>query len=60
MTVITLSSVGYMEVNELSASGRVFIIFLILCGSGVLVYGISVITAVIVEGELTDVLRRNN
>ncbi|MBI5640997.1 MAG: NAD-binding protein [Nitrospirae bacterium] len=58
MTVITLSSVGFMEVHPLSGSGRVFTIALILCGSGVLIYGISLITAFIVEGELTDVLRR--
>ncbi|TAN38535.1 MAG: potassium channel protein [Nitrospirae bacterium] len=58
MTVITLSSVGFMEVHPLSNSGRVFTILMILCGSGVLIYGVSVITAFIVEGELTDVLRR--
>lgn len=58
MTVITLSSVGFGEVHDLSVPGRVFTTFLILCGTGVLVYGISVITAFIVEGELSDVLRR--
>ncbi len=58
MTVITLSSVGFMEVHDLSDKGRVFTMALILCGSGVLIYGISIITAFIVEGELTDVLRR--
>jgi hypothetical protein len=41
-----------------SNTGRVFTILLILCGSGVLIYGISVITAFVVEGKLTDVLRR--
>jgi len=58
MTVITISSVGFMEVRPLSDSGRIFTIFLILCGSGVLIYCISLITAFIVEGELTDVIRR--
>ncbi|MBI5100821.1 MAG: potassium channel protein [Nitrospirae bacterium] len=60
MTVITLSSVGFMEVHPLSGAGRVFTMLLILCGSGVLIYGISVITAFVVEGELTDVIRRKN
>lgn len=60
MTVITLSSVGFMEVHPLSGSGRIFTMMLILCGSGVLIYGISVITAFVVEGELTDVIRRKN
>jgi voltage-gated potassium channel len=58
MTVITLSTVGYGEVHSLSHSGRIFTIFLIIGGTGVLVYGISSITAFVVEGELTDVLRR--
>lgn len=58
MTIITLSSVGFMEVHPLSNTGRIFTMVLILCGSGVLIYGISVITAFVVEGELTDVLRR--
>jgi len=58
MTVITISSVGFMEVRPLSDSGRLFTIFLILCGSGVLIYCVSLITAFVVEGELTDVIRR--
>ncbi len=58
MTVITLASVGYMEVHTLSNAGRIFTMFLILGGTGVLVYGISTVTAFIVGGELTDALRR--
>lgn len=58
MTVITLASVGFMEVHTLSEQGRIFTIFLILGGTGVLVYGVSTIIAFIVEGELTDTLRR--
>lgn len=58
MTVITISSVGFMEVRPLSNSGRIFTMLLILCGSGVLIYCVSLITAFIVEGELTDVIRR--
>jgi voltage-gated potassium channel len=58
MVVITLASVGFMEVHPLSAGGRIFTMLLILCGSGILIYAISVITAFIVEGELTDILKR--
>ncbi|MBI5074085.1 MAG: NAD-binding protein [Nitrospirae bacterium] len=58
MTVITIASVGFMEVHPLSEQGRIFTIFLILGGTGVLVYGVSSIIAFIVEGELTDTLRR--
>lgn len=58
MTVITIASVGYGEVHPLSGSGRLFTIVLILCGSATLIYGLSVLTAFIVEGEFTDVIRR--
>ena len=60
MTVITLASVGFMEVHPLSPAGRIFTISLILGGTGMLIYGISTFTALIVEGELTNVLRRRN
>lgn len=59
MTVITISSVGFMEVHPLSDTGRIFTVFLILCGSGILIYAVSVITAFVVEGELTDAIRRS-
>lgn len=58
MTVITVASVGFLEVHELSPHGRAFTIVLILCGSATLIYTFSTLTAFIVEGELTDVLRR--
>jgi voltage-gated potassium channel len=58
MTVITVASVGFGEVHPLSPNGRAFTIFLILCGSATLIYGLSTLTAFIVEGELTDALRR--
>ena len=58
MTVITVSSVGYGEVHPLTQEGRLFTMVLILFGSGILLYSISMITAFIVEGELTDLLKR--
>ena len=57
MTVITIATVGYGETHPLSPQGRMFTIVLILLGSGVLVYAVSVITAFIVEGDLSDALR---
>lgn len=58
MTVITVSSVGYGEVHRLNEAGRIFTMILILFGSGILLYSVSMITAFIVEGELTDILKR--
>ncbi len=56
MTVITLSTVGYGEVHPLSGAGRLVAMALILGGAGTLAYGLSVVTAFIVEGELHNVL----
>jgi len=58
MTVITLATIGYGETHPLSDPGRVFTIFLILGGIGTMTYIFSSITALLIEGELKDVLRR--
>ena len=58
MTVITVASVGYGEIHPLSDAGRIFTMFLILTGSGIMLYSISMITAIFVEGELTDIFKR--
>ena len=56
MTTITLSTVGFQEVHPLSTGGRLVAMVLILGGTGSLAYGLSVVTAFIVEGELKDLL----
>jgi len=58
MTVITITTVGFQEVRPLSGNGRIFTIFLILLGTGVLLYALSSIVAFIVEGKLLDIFRR--
>lgn len=60
MTVITLSTVGYGEVVDLSAnpSARIFNCFYILLCLGTIAYAVSSITAFIVEGELKNILGR--
>ena len=58
MTIITLTTVGFGEVHPLSSYGRIFTVFLVLTGVGVLFYGISTLTAFIVEGDLRDILRK--
>lgn len=51
MAVITLTTVGYGEVEPLSAQGRVFSIFLIFGGVTVLAYGASSTVEYIVTGK---------
>ena len=61
MTIITLSTVGFAEtlegMNEV-AEARTVTIALIILGSGTLLYFISSLTALIVEGDLQGILRR--
>jgi len=58
MTLITLTTIGFGEVRPLTANGRIFTMFLIVTGVGILLYGISTFTAIIVEGHLMDIIRR--
>ena len=59
MTVITVGGVGFGEVQPLHSAGRWFTMGLILCGVSVIVYGLSTITAIIVEGDLAEFFRRS-
>ncbi len=58
MTVITLATVGYGETHPLSTYGRIFTIFLIMGGMGIILYGISEVTQFIVQGGIAGILRR--
>ncbi len=60
MTVISLTTVGYGEVIPVSGNtaAQVFTICLIISGMGVILYGISMLTAAIIEGELTGIIRK--
>jgi voltage-gated potassium channel len=58
MTIITLATVGYGETHPLSTAGRVFTMFLIMGGMGIILYGLTEITTFIVEGEMSGILRR--
>jgi len=58
MTVITLTAVGYSEVNPLTPGGRV--VTMLLLGLGITWIGLwfALLTAFLVELDLTHVLRR--
>ncbi|WP_372369216.1 TrkA family potassium uptake protein [Candidatus Uabimicrobium sp. HlEnr_7] len=58
MTVITLTTVGYGEVVDVSNIWvKIYTMFLMLFGIGVLGYCISLTTAFLVEGELVKILK---
>ena len=58
MTIITISTVGFKEVGQLSNAGRIFTIFLILGGIIVITSGISLIFSSIIEGTFGEIIRR--
>ena len=60
MTAITITTVGYKEVLQVSDEpvGAAFTVVLLFLGLGVLLYTVSAATAFVVEGDLTEALRR--
>lgn len=54
MTMITIGTVGFMEVHPLTDAGRLFTSALILLSFGTFAYGLSAITSSIVEGQLAS------
>lgn len=59
MTIITLATVGYGEVQQVSGPGRIFTMMLILLGGGYFLYLISDIFKFLVEGRIRFVLGRH-
>ena len=58
MTVITITTVGYGEVYGLSEKGRVFTIFLIIAGFGIMAYIVTTLTQAIIAGQIRAALGR--
>ena len=58
MTIISLSTVGYSEVHELSDAGRIHTILLIVLGVGFFLYMAGVVVQLMVEGQIRKVLGR--
>ncbi|PKP33760.1 MAG: potassium channel protein [Bacteroidetes bacterium HGW-Bacteroidetes-17] len=56
MTIITVSTVGFGEVQPLSSSGKMFTSILILLSLGVLTYVVSIITTQFFEGQLSHLI----
>jgi voltage-gated potassium channel len=60
MTLITITTIGFGEIVDLSSSpqGRIFTMFIALCGIGIITYTLSNLTAFIVEGSLNEAFLR--
>ena len=58
MTVITLATVGYGEIREISQLGRAFTMVLILMGVGLFMYVGGSLIQFLVEGKIREILGR--
>ena len=57
MTVITVSTVGFREVKELSPEGMIFTSFLIISSISAFAYSISALTTYFVDGEYRNTFK---
>ncbi len=60
MTVITVTTVGFGETNPLGPMGRIFTVLLIFTGVGIVFYMITMVTQMVVEGNLRQMMGRRN
>ncbi len=58
MTVITITTVGYGEVHELSSAGEIFTIVLLVLGVGIILYLLGTEAKLLLEGQLEDLIGR--
>lgn len=58
MSVITVSTVGFDEVKELSFQGRLFTIAMIICGISIVTFAFAMFSTLIMQGEMGYYIRR--
>lgn len=58
MTVITITTVGFHEVKEVSVAGRIFTIFLIFSGMGIIAYIVGMAAQVMVDLQVRSIIGR--
>ncbi|MGD9074812.1 MAG: potassium channel protein [Desulfobacteraceae bacterium] len=58
MTVITITTVGFGEVREVTVLGRVFTIFIIFFGIGIIAYILGMVAQAMVELQVRSILGR--
>ncbi len=60
MTVITVSTVGYQEVAPLHPAGKIFTVGLIVTSVGVVLFLLSALAELVLEGRLRDLMQRTS
>ena len=60
MTIITVSTVGFSEVQPLSNAGKIFTSFLIITNISTFFYSLTVISTALIDGEFRQYIRNRN
>ena len=60
MTAITLSTVGFQEVEPMGQTGRVFTMLLLVTGMGTVLYVVGTLSEFLFEGRLLEVLGKRS
>jgi voltage-gated potassium channel len=58
MTVITITTIGFTEVHTLNLAGKIFTLFIIFTGIGMVGYAFLAGTQLVIEGEINKILTR--
>jgi voltage-gated potassium channel len=58
MTVITITTVGFREVKEVSPAGRVFTLILIFMGMGIMAFAVGMVAQLMVDLQVRSLLGR--
>jgi voltage-gated potassium channel len=59
MTIITISTVGFKEVEPLSPQGMYFTAFLIIVSFGIFAYAVTTLTRYVIDGEFRHYYKSN-
>jgi voltage-gated potassium channel len=60
MTMITVTTVGFLEVHPLSDAGRIFTTILLVTNIGLFFYGATTIVGLVIEGEFRNFYKNYN
>ncbi len=60
MTMITITTAGYLEVHPLSDAGRIFTSFYLVTNIGIFFYGATTIVGLVIEGEFKNFYKNFN
>lgn len=58
MTVITITTVGFREVRTVSETGRIFTIFIIFSGMGIIAYILGIVAQAMVDLQVRTIIGR--